>query len=905
MSDPSSAPQASAPQASTNDDALARKNECLHQLARSEAIDSGDLAAAFREITVAASKGLGIARVGVWLYEDDTKDAMSSPDLYLRDSDEHTTAPVLSHTSFPTYFSELAKERVIPAGDAHTHPATTELSQAYLTPLGIGALLDAPIRFGGKMVGLVCHEHVGPARTWTQDDVNFAGAMADSVARAMAAHERQAAVEALREANRTLEDRIRDRTAELADSNERLEQLHRHKNEMFQNVSHELRTPLTSIMAPLEDLLEQADIPTKHRVRLGGMRKNAFRLLGMINDLLDLAKLEATALEFHPTPVDLAETCARLAEELEPTAADRGVSLRFDGATAGVWGALDEQFVERILVNLLSNAFKFTPRGGAITLTLAPSEAELRVSVADTGPGIPPEAHARIFERFQQLDEGTTRRHGGTGLGLALVQELTQLMGGRVELQSEVGDGTCFTLVFPGSTRIDAPQDTQPGYAGEGLADLSRRAVYASLDMTGDEMLVRGERGPLVVVAEDDPGIRRELTELLAPHYRVYACRNGKEALHITLHQRPHAVLSDVMMPHIDGLQLAAEIRKRPELRSTALVLLSAKGSVEDRVTGRSLGVDAYLTKPFHPKEVLATLEGLLRSRMRVLGSYMLSERIGSGGQGEVFRAEHLESGELAAIKILSGGNDASSKQQLDEERRALSRLRHPNIVRVLEEGEFEDRYYVVMEHLQGQTVADVVSQRGGLSVEQVADIGFALSDALTVVHGAGIVHSDIKASNIMVVRGEDAVRDRVRLIDFGAVYHPLQSRNSKVMGTLAYFAPEVLDGGKVSEASDVYSLGVCAYYALTGKMPFTGNDNGALTQSILDGHYTPLHELLGDSVTPLAPIIDRALARDPTDRFPSAADLRDAFEATTPPEGATLVVGTSGNLDSATWALE
>ena len=359
------------------------------------------------------------------------------------------------------------------------------------------------------------------------------------------------------------------------------------------------------------------------------------------------------------------------------------------------------------------------------------------------------------------------------------------------------------------------------------------------------------------------------------------------------------------MMPHVDGLQLAAEIRKRPELRDTALVLLSAKGTVEDRVKGRSLGVDAYLTKPFHPKEVLATLEGLLRSRMRLLGSYMLSERIGSGGQGEVFRGEHIETGEQAAIKVVSGGNDTSSKQQLDEERRALSQLRHPNIVKVLEEGEFEDRYYVVMEHLQGQTIADVVSQRGGLSTIQVADIGFALSDALATVHDAGLVHSDIKAKNVMVIQGPSPVRERVRLIDFGAVYHATHQRSSKIMGTLSYFAPEVLDGGTVSEASDVYSLGVCTYYALTGKMPFLGRDNRELTKSILENRYAPLGDLLTGEISGISDIVDRALSRDPADRYASATELRDAFGTVASDDGATLVVGTSGNLDSVTWAVE
>lgn len=195
--------------------ALIRQNGVLLRLSRSGVIDDGVLGPALQEITEAAAHGLDVERVGVWFYQDEQNDAMSSPDLFSRSTGEHGTAPVLSHTAFPAYFAELATERALAAHDAHTHPGTAELSEAYLTPLGIGALLDTPIRHHGHMVGIVCHEHVGPARNWSQEDINFAGSMADAVARTLAGVERQEAKEALREANRELENRIEARTQEL------------------------------------------------------------------------------------------------------------------------------------------------------------------------------------------------------------------------------------------------------------------------------------------------------------------------------------------------------------------------------------------------------------------------------------------------------------------------------------------------------------------------------------------------------------------------------------------------------------------------------------------------------------------------------------------------------------------
>ncbi len=287
-----------------------------------------------------------------------------------------------------------------------------------------------------------------------------------------------------------------------------------------------------------------------------------------------------------------------------------------------------------------------------------------------------------------------------------------------------------------------------------------------------------------------------------------------------------------------------------------------------------------------------------------IFDGYQVDSVLSRSANVAIYLAQHTKRGTWHALKVLE---EVDSRRKLRIEQEAIFRdeLRHPNIVKVLEEGEFEDRYYVVMEHLQGQTVADVVSQQGGLSTAQVADIGFARSDALATVHDAGLVHSDIKARNVMVIQGPASIRERVRLIDFGAVYHATQQRSSKVMGTLSYFAPEVLDGGTVSEASDVYSLGVFAYYAMTGKMPFSGNDNRELTQSILENRYAPLGDVLTDDVSGIADVVHRALARNPADRYGSAATLRDAFGAVAPNDGATLVVGTAGNLDSETWAFE
>lgn len=857
------------------EEALFKQNEVLLGLARSEAIDGGHLDAAFREITEASANALGLERVGVWFYADETKDAMSSPDLFLRSTKTHTTAPLLSHTSFPTYFAHLARERAIPADDAHTHPATCELSEAYLTPLGIGSLLDAPIRWHGRMVGLVCHEHVGPARTWTQDEINFAGSMADLVARALEADARRKAQEELLAANRTLEEKIAARTRELADRNQELLRLYRLKDEMFQNVSHELRTPLTLILSPIERMLQRETTSPDDRRRLDSVRNNALRLLGLVNDVLDLAKLESTqTLPTRAVAIDFGKTTRRLVADVVEAAAARGQSLAVE-APEGVHATLDERHLERIVLNLLSNAMKFTPAGGEIRVIVSADAAGFQLAVKDSGIGIPEESLGTIFERFRQLDQGRARKYEGTGIGLTLVSELTRLLGGTIAVASRVGEGTTFTLSFPASLRAAAPAVETPTPE----AELFREAAHAALRRDASGPRVRGERGPLVVVAEDEPGIRNELAEILSAKCRVLVCKDGEDALEAIIEKHPHVVISDVMMPNMDGLELVRALRQRPELRDTAVVLLSAKTEVEDRVRGRELGVDTYLTKPFHPQEVLATVEGLLRSRMRLIGRYLVHERLGAGGQSQVFRAENVETASVVALKIIAqaGIDDTSSRERLQRERRTLAELSHPNIVRVIDEGPHEAGYYIVMEYLHGETLSEYVRRNGPLSSDEVVELGAALASALEAVHGHGLVHRDVKASNTILVHSNAPLRDRVRLIDFGTVYSGRTlTEDASLVGTLAYLAPEIFQGGVASVASDIYALGVTLYLLATGHLPFGGASRVETVEAILQSRLPA--PTIGAPL--LEALIVRAVAKDPAARFSTARELKDALAA-------------------------
>lgn len=874
MTDPKDQPDAT-------DDPLKRQTAVLLRMAKSQAIDSGDLSAALREITEAASQGLDIERVGVWFYEDASKDAMSSPDLYLRSDQEHATAPILSHTAFPVYFAELAKERVLPASDAHTHPGTAELSEAYLTPLGIGSLLDAPIRHHGRMVGIVCHEHVGPARQWTQEEINFAGSMADAVARALASEERRKAEIALRDANRDLESRIAERTQELARSNEELKRLHRAKDEMFHNVSHELRTPLTLILSPVEAMCERGDLGEVDLRRLTSVRRNALRLLSLINDLLDLAKLEATALTANAQIVDIGAALSRLADDIRQPAKDAGITLRYEGPGDGLFYSVDPDHLERVMLNLMSNALKFTPDGGQVTVEASDTDDGLAIAVRDTGVGIPAEALEHIFDRFRQAVGDSVRQFGGTGIGLSLAAQLVRLMDGTITVDSEPGKGAAFTVLVPTTHRSSGPAAPRPTTA-KGLGTISRQAAYARFELDANVPRSRGDFGPLVVIAEDDPGVRGELVELLAPYYRVHACEDGEEAFEAVLNLRPHVALLDMMMPKMDGLSLTVALRERHELRDTAIIMLTARDDLADRVRGREVGVDAYLTKPYHGQEVLATIRGLLRSRMRVVGNYLLHERVGSGGQASVYRAEHLETGTPAALKLIGGldTNDSRARERLARERQALTTIEHPNIVRVLEEGEHEGRFYVAMEYLSGVNLVSLVRRSGALNPDETAAIAIAMCDALSAVHGAGLLHRDVKSANIMVLHGKKSLRQRTRLIDFGAVFRQDSQTDTSLIGTLSYTAPEILAGEAATVASDLYGLGITMFYMATAALPFEASDRERLVRDVMQGAPTNMDVFVKTAPQPLVEIVSRAIARAPAQRFQSARSLRDALAA-------------------------
>ncbi len=393
------------------------------------------------------------------------------------------------------------------------------------------------------------------------------------------------------------------------------------KTTFFSNVSHELRTPLTLMLGPLEDALRDDGARGPQRERLDIAHRNALRLLKLVNSLLDFSRIEAGRVQASFQPTDLAKLTNDLASVFRSAIERAGMTFTVDVSTIGEPVYVDRDMWEKVVLNLLSNAFKYTLAGGIdLTLRRAGGEAELRVR--DTGLGIPAEELPQLFQRFHRVEGARGRTQEGTGIGLALVNELVRLHGGRIHVDSVHGKGSTFAVLLPLGTahlpaaRIKAESNlpstavTASAYVEEALRWLPDQDAppgvgeeAAVSELLGPQARTRGAR---VIVADDNADMRAYLSRLLQPFWSVEAVQDGEAAFAAAVAQRPDLVLTDVMMPGLDGFGLLEKLRANPALRDVPVIMLSARAGEESRVEGMHAGADDYLVKPFSSRELIA-----------------------------------------------------------------------------------------------------------------------------------------------------------------------------------------------------------------------------------------------------------------------------------------------------------
>jgi signal transduction histidine kinase len=408
---------------------------------------------------------------------------------------------------------------------------------------------------------------------------------------------------------------------------ESLAELDRAKTTFFSNVSHELRTPLTLMLGPIEDELREHP---ETRPRLELAHRNALHLLKLVNTLLDFSRIEAGRVQMMYEPTDLAAYTKELSEGFRPAIEKAGLNFNVDCPALPEPIFLDRDVWEKIVLNLLSNAFKFTLKG-TVTVELRLGEKGAGLILRDTGMGIPAEELPRIFERFHRVRNTGARTHEGTGIGLALVQELVRLHGGDIQVNSTEGRGTTFTVTIPArtrslptehavATRSQASTATGPASfiqeANRWLPDAAERGDGSSLDGEDEEAETKG--AAKILVAEDNADMRRYVTRLLRKHYTVIAVADGVAALEAVRAGRPDLVLSDIMMPRMDGFELLRELRADQQTSTIPVILLSARAGEEARIDGMSRQADDYLAKPFSSRELLTRVSthlGLAKAR--------------------------------------------------------------------------------------------------------------------------------------------------------------------------------------------------------------------------------------------------------------------------------------------------
>ncbi|WP_222983369.1 tetratricopeptide repeat protein [Flagellimonas meishanensis] len=394
-------------------------------------------------------------------------------------------------------------------------------------------------------------------------------------------------------------------------SNKELQELDRLKSNFFANISHEFRTPLTLIQGLIQHLEQNPDQKLeKEDIKM--IRRNTNRLLGLVNQLLDLSKIDEGKLKLKPSEGDVFKCIRTAAASFNSYAVQHQMDYRIKVPDTALWASFDRDKMEKVIYNLLSNAFKFNDEAGKVIIEVSHGNDELMVQVSDNGEGIAPEKLPFIFDRFYQVDGGITKEREGSGIGLSLSRDLVELMDGTITVSSEVGQGTFFTVQVP-------MQKIRTGQRSE-LATMQNQSAMDK--GTFDFPKTDDRSAPKILVIEDNEDMRQYIGKQLLEHYRVMEARNGEQGLKLAISGMPELIITDLMMPKIDGMELCKQLKSNIETSHIPVIMLTAMAGEKNKIEGLETGADDYLTKPFSAKELLARVRNLMAQRQRLRHYY-------------------------------------------------------------------------------------------------------------------------------------------------------------------------------------------------------------------------------------------------------------------------------------------
>lgn len=388
---------------------------------------------------------------------------------------------------------------------------------------------------------------------------------------------------------------------------QRIKEVEEMKDKFFSNITHELRTPLSLIISPADHYLRHPEEFKDHESFLRAIRRNATQLLRLINQLLDMSKIESGNMKLVLTGAYFSDYIHKLTAGFEPLAMQNNIRLSFESDNDACY-FFDPEKWERIMFNLLGNAIKFTPPNGHITVHLKRNSGntelhEMEIKVCDTGIGIARQHIPHLFSRFYQADGSATRGYQGTGIGLSLVKELVDLMGGSISIESEEGRGAAFIIKLrmqqaSEGARLEPKENQEP--VQPGMPPENKPAAAAI---------------PVLLVAEDNQELNAFIVTSLQPYYRVLSVPDGSKGWEMAVKELPDMIISDMMMPEMDGFEFCEKIKNNPATSHIAFILLTAKAAYESRISGLGKGADDYLTKPFYVEELLLRIRNILSAR--------------------------------------------------------------------------------------------------------------------------------------------------------------------------------------------------------------------------------------------------------------------------------------------------
>ena len=396
-------------------------------------------------------------------------------------------------------------------------------------------------------------------------------------------------------------------------SNLELRELDRLKSNFFANISHEFRTPLTLIKGPIEKYEQNPDEGLEQEeVRM--IRRNTNRVLGLVNQLLEISKIDQGKLELKPTEGDIFKCLRAAAASFNSHAAQRNMDYRVDVPGGILWALFDRDKLEKIVYNLLSNAFKFSEDGEVVTFKAHHLEEELNIQVSDSGRGISQDKLPFIFDRFYQVDGGLTKDKEGSGIGLSLSKDLVELMDGTITVSSEEGKGTFFIIQLP-IEKIEIRQAVVDKNGVEKIKVNKESQLYEAVKKDDRDL-------PQILLVEDNKDMRHFIRSQLLKHYRVQEAVNGDQGFKKSRSAMPDLIITDLMMPKMDGIELCKKLKTNIETSHIPIIMLTARAGVENKIEGLETGADDYLTKPFDENELLVRVKNLIDQRQRLREHY-------------------------------------------------------------------------------------------------------------------------------------------------------------------------------------------------------------------------------------------------------------------------------------------